>query len=147
MKASRIGTESDGPASTCGEIFSVEAQAVRLAHRVAVPVDQLVADEELAGTGPDDAGENLDQRGFAGTVIADQADDLIAADREIDAGERTDLAIGKPNPLGPHDMRVGRGRPCSSLDVMHHDSARQAPGRLRSGKPRSASAVSGHSGT
>src|SRR5918995_1215114 len=38
------------------------------------------------------AGEDLDQRGLAGAVVAEQADDLVPSDVEVDVVERADAA-------------------------------------------------------
>ena len=38
------------------------------------------------------AGENLDQRRFAGAVVADQRDDFAGVDVEVDVGQRRDRA-------------------------------------------------------
>ena len=52
-----------------------------LARARGVPAgDRLAADDDLAAGRLDDAGEDLDERRFAGAVVADQADDLAAVD-------------------------------------------------------------------
>ncbi len=87
-------------------IDRLEPQAVGFPHRIARPVDQLIADVKLAGSGPHDAGQHLDEGGFAGAVVADQPDDLVAADREVDPRQGTNLAVGQADILGPDDMLV-----------------------------------------
>ena len=42
--------------------------------------------------GCEHAGHDLDQRRLAGAVVADQADDLVAADGEVDVAQRLDGA-------------------------------------------------------
>ena len=69
-------------------IDRLDRQVVRAAHREVGEIDLLVADEQPAGGGRDHAGHHLDQRRFAGAVVADQADDLVAPDAEIDVLER-----------------------------------------------------------
>ena len=42
--------------------------------------------------GREDAGHDLDEGRFPGAIVADQADDLVAADGEVDVAERLDRA-------------------------------------------------------
>jgi len=51
-------------------------------------VDLLVAHENPPGGGRHDPGQRLDQRGFAGAIVAHQPDDLVAADRQVDVAQR-----------------------------------------------------------
>ena len=55
-----------------------------LGDRVVREIDRLVADEKPTGRRNQHAGHDLDQRRFAGAVVADQPDDLVAPDREVD---------------------------------------------------------------
>ena len=51
-------------------------------------------DRDAGGVGGDDAGENLDEGGFAGAVLAHQRVDLAGLDAERRAAERGDTGIG-----------------------------------------------------
>ena len=53
----------------------------------------LAVDEERSRVEVLDPGEDLDQRALAGPVLADEADDLACAEREVDAAERVDTGI------------------------------------------------------
>ena len=59
---------------------------------VVVDCDPLVADEQIAPRRRIDSGHDLDHGRLAGAVVADQADDLVGADREVDVLQRPDLA-------------------------------------------------------
>ena len=50
-------------------------------------------EEHAAGGRLEPAGDDLDQRGFSGAVVAEQGDDLAPADREADALQRFDGAV------------------------------------------------------
>ena len=65
---------------------------MRHADGVVGEVDFAVANEDAAGGRLEHAGHDLDQRRLAGAVVADQADDLVAADGEIDVAQRLDGA-------------------------------------------------------
>ena len=52
---------------------------------------------------------DLDQRRFAGAVVADQADDLVAADREVDVAQRMDGAEIFLHALEPDDVGEAGG--------------------------------------
>ena len=49
---------------------------------------RLAVEEHLARVGPVDAGDDLDQRGLARAVVAEQPDDLAAIEVEVDVVER-----------------------------------------------------------
>ena len=69
-------------------IDRLDRQIVRHADRVFARLDFAVADEDLARGRRKHAGHDLDQRRFAGAVVADEPDDLVASDREIDVAQR-----------------------------------------------------------
>ena len=72
-----------------------------------VPVG-LAVDQNLSGIGPEQAAEDLDERGFAGTVLAQEGQDLAAMHVEAHAlqGTRRPEALGDvlepEKPLGRH---------------------------------------------
>ena len=79
-----------------------------------------------------DAGQDLDQRRFAGAVVADQRHDLAGMDVEIDVGQRRDRA----EVLGDAAQAAGSVRPAllsASLDQSRHAGVplpvRGSPGR------------------
>jgi hypothetical protein len=82
-------------------------QIMRHAHGIIGGVELPVADEDAAGGGRHDAGHHLDQRRLAGAVIADQADDLVAADRQRNVAQRPDRAEGLADILQPNDVLEG----------------------------------------
>ena len=51
-------------------------------------------DEHLAGVGPDDAAEELDQRRLAGAVLAHQRPHLAGAQRDVAVAQRAHGAVG-----------------------------------------------------
>ena len=53
---------------------------------------------------------HLDQRRLAGAVVADQPDDLVAADGEVDVAQRLDGAEILLHALEPDDVLVVRLR-------------------------------------
>ena len=55
------------------------------------------------------AGHGLDQRRLAGAVVADQADDLVAADREVDVAQGMDSAEIFLHALEPDDVGEAGG--------------------------------------
>ena len=65
------------------------ARARRVPARLA-----LTAHQNFPAGRLDRAGEHLDQRRFAGAVIAEKAYDLAAIDVEIDAADREDPSVG-----------------------------------------------------
>jgi hypothetical protein len=66
------------------------------------------------GRGPQHARDDLDQRRLAGAVVADQADDLVGADLEVDVAERDHVAERHLDALHPDRMRVAAL--CHGLD-------------------------------
>src|SRR6202008_2605682 len=79
------------------------------------------------------AGHHLDQRGLAGAVVADQADDLVAADAEMDVAQALDRAEELLHAFQAHDMlfRAGRLRPRRRRRA--HAAARQPRAALSDG--------------
>ena len=69
-------------------VDGLDREVVRHAHRIVARMNLVVADEDLARGRRKHAGHHLDQRRFAGAVVADQADDLVAADRDVDVAQR-----------------------------------------------------------
>ena len=101
-------------------VDGLDRQIVRHADRIVGEVDLLVADEDAARGRREHAGHDLDQRRFAGAVVADQADDLVPADGEADVLERDHLAVLLPDfeqrtsgswcGAGPGRLPAGRWR-------------------------------------
>ena len=67
---------------------------------------RLAAPDEIAGVGADDAGEDLEQRGLAGAVLADEGVRLALRDRERHAPER---AHGAERLLDVAELETGHG--------------------------------------
>jgi len=44
----------------------------------------VICDVQISARGRENSGKNLDQRRFAGSVVADETDDFVVADLEID---------------------------------------------------------------
>ncbi len=67
--------------------------------RLAEPGDYVVAvDEHLTTAGVDDAADDIDQRGLAGTVRAEQPEDLALVDLEVnvlEGLEATGIGLGQ----------------------------------------------------
>ena len=61
-----------------------DSQRVRLLHGIGVRVDPVIRDVQVSARGRENPRENLDQRRFAGAIVADETDDLIVADLEVD---------------------------------------------------------------
>src|SRR4051812_10125912 len=66
----------------------LDRQLVRHADRVVGQIELAVAHPDGADGRSEHAGHDLDQRRFAGPVVADQAHDLVPADGEIDIFQR-----------------------------------------------------------
>src|SRR2546430_7826124 len=73
-------------------MHGLDAQVVGLAHRVLVGVLGAVAHPDVPRRRPEEAADDLDEGGLAGAVVAQQADDLVAAHGEVDVRERLHLA-------------------------------------------------------
>ena len=80
----------------------------------------------------DRAGEHLDQRRFAGAVVAEQADDLAAVDMQVDAADREHPAVG----LGDVSSSISR----SPIAVSPEQRAR--PATPASGAPETVRPIS-----
>ena len=75
----------DGERLEQRELLEHHADAERACLRRAVDDDRFAIPAYRAGVGPDDAVDDLDQRRFAGAVLAEHCVDLAGHDREIDA--------------------------------------------------------------
>ena len=67
-------------------------------------------DAQVAGVGAAVALEDLDERGLSGAVGAEDREHLAAADREVDAVERLERAVGLAQPAYGDGRRGERGR-------------------------------------
>ena len=78
------------------EVLEHHADAEPAGVRRALDRHLLAAPDDLAGVGPRDAVDDLDQRALAGAVLAQQRVNLGAADRQIDAvvGETARILFG-----------------------------------------------------
>ena len=87
-----------------------DREIVRHADRVFARLDLLVAHEDAARGRRDHAGHHLDQRRFAGAVVADEADDLVAADGQVDVAQRLHRAEILLHALQANNRREITGR-------------------------------------
>src|ERR1700734_3119376 len=69
-------------------INRLDRELVRHANRIVGETQLAVADENATRRGRQHSGHYLDQRRLAGAVVADQAHNLIAANRKIDVVQR-----------------------------------------------------------
>jgi len=78
--------------------------------------DRLAVEDDLPGVRVVDAGDDLDQRRFACSVVADQGDDLAGKDLEVDAVE----GLHGPEALGDVLQLEDRGllRDCQCLSPL-----------------------------
>src|SRR5216117_4067838 len=67
------------------------------------PVDLLLLEAHRAGAGRREPGQDVDQRGLAGAVGADDRDELAGGDAEAHPVEGAELAVELPEPLGDQD--------------------------------------------
>ena len=121
-------------------IDGLDAQVVGAADGIVGPGDLPVADIEPAGGRLLHAGDDLDQGRFAGAVVADQADDLVGADLEIDIAQRDDVAIGHGHVFEPHRVPVIGGSrhalppktaPASPVGLRHFGGGAMFPRRIK----------------
>ena len=89
VQAERFGSGQVPPELVLLAHHEGEAAAVGV---VALP-GHVAEDAGLAGGGIDDAGEQLERRGFAGAVGAEEGDKFAGVDIEIDAADGLDFAI------------------------------------------------------
>ena len=82
----------DSQVRKCQPFLEHHADATR--ERLPRPslIERDAAEPHVAAIGPDDAGENLEEGGFAGAVLADARVRLAAGDAEADTVERPDRA-------------------------------------------------------
>ena len=66
----------------------LDRQIVRHADRIFAGLHFSITDHDPARARLQHAGHHLDQRRLAGAVVADEADDLVAADGEVDVAQR-----------------------------------------------------------
>ena len=83
-------------------------QRVGVVLRVVARRD-VAAEHHAAAVGRELAGDDLEERGLAGAVGADDGDLLAAADREVDPIEDDEVAVGLRDALDADDL-VGRAR-------------------------------------
>ena len=70
---------------------------------------EVAVDVDLPGGRRVDAGDQLDQGGLAGAVVADQRDDLTAVQGQAEVGDRHDAAELLAHVVEPQRRNVGLG--------------------------------------
>ncbi len=85
-------------------VDGLDGEVVRHSDRIVRQVDLAVADEDAPRGRRQHARHHLDQRRFSRAVVADQADDLVAADGQRDVAESPDRAKIFLDVLQPHDV-------------------------------------------
>ena len=97
----------DGQAGHQREILvdGVDAERARVDDRF--QLHGLAEDRDLAGVGPVEAREDLDERRLAGAVVADQAEHLALAQVQAHVAQRRDRAEALGDVLDAQDV-VGR---------------------------------------
>ena len=98
----------------------------------AVDRDRLAVEEDLAAVGRVDAGDALDQRRLAGTVVADERHHLAGAHLEVDVGERLHGAEVLRDPAELEQRRSVAGAGGAVAVAMRS----WAPEGRRGGRPR-----------
>ena len=82
-------------------------------------VDRLAVNEDRAGVGPLEAGQDAEQRGLAATVRSEQTDEVTGGHAEVDVLEDWDLVpLGKVPGLElelPAVFRPGRESSCLAV--------------------------------
>ena len=100
-------------------IDRLDREVVRHAHRIVGEVELPVANEDASRGRRQHAGHDLDQRRLARAVVADQADDLVPANRQIDVarapgpGQRISARLRGERYPGSSSRRLGRRPPGS----------------------------------
>jgi hypothetical protein len=93
-------------------------------------LDGPAADDELAGVGLLEAGDDLHQRGLAAAVVAEQAERFALVQVDVTQGDHGPEGLG--DVLDAHDLVGcrGRRRVCGCLEAGHGDpvGARRLPG-------------------
>src|SRR5207244_6443166 len=72
--------------------------------------DNLAVEARLAPVGPLDADHHVEDRGLAGAVRAEEADDLAGAEAERDVVDDRPAAVGLAQPFRLEPARRGSGR-------------------------------------
>ena len=91
-------------------VDGLDRQVVRHPDRVVGKVELAVAHEDPPRGRRQHPGQHLDQRRLAGTVVADQPDDLVLPHREVDVPQRLDRAEELLHPFEAHDVPEVRRR-------------------------------------
>src|SRR5580700_5429464 len=111
-------------------IDRLDRELVRHANRIVRETELTVADENATRRGRQHSGHNLDQRRLAGAVVADQAHDLVAANRKIDVVQRPNWTEEFLHPFEADDILEV---PLDDLDAgrLAHVAPPRVPRRLR----------------
>ena len=91
-------------------MHEAHAELAELPGRERQP-DGLAVDEQLAGVGLVEAGEDLDQRRLAGAVLPEEAVDLPGEHVEVDTAQRARPAEALRQVPQRETRRLRRGRP------------------------------------
>ena len=112
-----------------GEFLVDRGDARALLGAGAVLVDRFAEYLDAALVGGVGAGEDLDQRGFSGAVLADEAVDLALTKHEIDTLERLNAGERLRDALDVDGVEPG-GRCCGRVDPCLQCLSRSTPARL-----------------
>ena len=110
-------------------------------------VDRLAVEEDGAAVRPDDAGEHLHQRRFAGAVLADHRMDRAGRDVEAHVGDRHHAAVALGEVADGDERRVGshgekRGDRMAAPGSRFRSAAHSDSAAIAAGAAFSMSAVS-----
>src|SRR5262245_41120 len=85
-------------------MHSLDTQLVRHAYGIVVEIDRAIAHPDPPRAGPQYAAHDLDQGGFSCAVVADQADDLVAPNLEVDLRQCLHPPEGHVDVLQAYDV-------------------------------------------
>ena len=103
----RVVVTVDGQLVDQGKILVHHVDAERARMVDGLEDDRLASQQDPAGVGLVEAAENLQQRGLAGAVVAEQAEHLAAAQMQVHVGERRHRAEALGDVLDPQDIIAG----------------------------------------
>src|SRR6059036_1365192 len=78
-----------------------------------------VAEEDLAPVGPEEPGDQVDERGLAGAVRADQRQDLVLLDREVHVVDGVRVAKPLHEVLRDEQAHLGPSTSAPPLEARH----------------------------
>ena len=88
-------------------------------HRAQLLLDGLAEDEAVAARGLEDAGEHVEGGGLAGAVVAEQAEERVARDAEVDVEDGRDVPVrqGQVDAVGAREGGRDEGWRPRRVDV------------------------------